>query len=184
MVRFDRHSPYFSRREEYQLDLAPMDFYYLTYPFPDPDIRQLAYFFRDTKISPYLEQAVSWIGRLSQAISDWRDGWRSAGSGQPELSLERHADGTGTVGDSRFGSLERYELGEDEVAVLARLVSPGRRAELAGELGLLPARVADLLDRLADRKLVFAEGDLVMSLVITEDDMVSERSPAMPTIIR
>lgn len=44
-VRFDRYSPYYYEAEKYHLDLRPLDFYALIYPFPEEDLRNLAYYF-------------------------------------------------------------------------------------------------------------------------------------------
>lgn len=47
LVRFDRYSPYFTKRDEYGLDLKPLDFYRLAFPVvPDKQLHDLAYFFR------------------------------------------------------------------------------------------------------------------------------------------
>jgi len=44
-VRFDRYSPYFVKAGEYGLDLHPLDYYPMIYPFPQDAIDNLAYYF-------------------------------------------------------------------------------------------------------------------------------------------
>src|SRR6185437_9496494 len=102
MVRFDRFSPYFDQREEYGLDLHPMDNYALTYPFSPAALSQLAYFFADHAIAPYTLNAVQWHGQLSKLVDDWKAAWAEAE--QPhELRLQGSETTGWSIRDSRSG---------------------------------------------------------------------------------
>ena len=66
-VRFDRYSPYFMKSEEYGLDLHPLDYYSLIYPFPEEALDNLAYYFGDSNSGAEYAQMVSkWIGRTKR----------------------------------------------------------------------------------------------------------------------
>lgn len=167
MVRFDRYSPYFNQASEYQLDLSPMDYYSLIYPFQEQDIRQLAYFFRDKRISPYMEDAVKWIARLNEGVSAWKRAWEAGSDKRPRLCLEQGQHGAWLIRDSRFGSPDRVEPIDDiGKRILQRLSSPASPADLAKDLGIEPAAVSRRLQLFQERKMLFVENDSVLSLVV------------------
>ncbi len=166
MVRFDRYSPYFNQSADYHLELAPMDFYSLIYPFRPDDLGQIAYFFQDLNLSAYLSNVAAWIGPLNEHITKWRRRWDS---GHPCLNLAMGQDGRWEIHDSRFGGPERMEIDEETRTLLQRLSSPVRPDELAAELGLPDQTVSQRLDFLRAHKLVFEENGRVLSLVVTDD---------------
>lgn len=166
MVRFDRFSPYFNQSKEYNLDLTPMDFYSLTYPFPDRDLRQLAYFFQDMNISAYMENAIAWIGRLNEEIDEWKRRWEAGGDERARLCLDRDEAGEWSIYDSRFGAPRRIEADEVTRAVLQRLSSPARPEELAADLGLAPEAVSRRLRTLREDRMLFEEKGSILSLVL------------------
>jgi ribosomal peptide maturation radical SAM protein 1 len=166
LVRFDRYSPYFNQSAEYQLDLAPMDFYSLIYPFRPDDLGQIAYFFQDLNLSAYLANVAAWIGPLNDHITKWRRRWES---GPPCLNLAPGQDGGWEIRDSRFGGLERMEIDEATRALLQRLSSPVRPADLPAELGMPADQVSQQLDFLRAHKLVFEENGRMLSLVVLDD---------------
>lgn len=172
VVRFDRFSPYFTRRSEYELDLHPMDFYSFAYPFSKDDLAELAYFFQDEKMSSYAVNAATWSGPLNASVGQWKDGWKSVGR-RPRLELQRGADGTYTIFDSRGVPSKTYEVDEEMVGILHRLSSPLRRDRIASEFGFTPEVASDRLSFLRANDLVFEEGDRLMSLVITEAEQDS-----------
>src|SRR5678815_3638378 len=64
-VRFDRYSPYFVKAAEYQLDLRPLDYYRMTYPFDEGALSRLAYYFTDVNYgAPYIAVVVKWPARI------------------------------------------------------------------------------------------------------------------------
>lgn len=182
VVRFDRYSPYFASRSEYNLDLHPMDFYSFIYPFSENDLAQLAYFFQDDNISSYAVNAARWSGPLNTSVNEWRDEWKSAGP-PPRLELQRGADGTHKIYDSREGKNKTYDVDEEMVRILHRLLSPIRCDRIASEFGFTPEVASDRLSFLRANDLVFEEGDRLMSLVITEaeQDSLSDAATSSDT---
>ncbi len=166
-VRFDRFSPYFDKREEYGLSLAPYDFYSMIYPFPDADLERLAYYFMDLNFdAPYVTDMVKWIGKLRERIAHWRT--RALGADQklkPELRFEERGLDR-VVYDSRSGIAEEHRLGDVRLRVLDALSKPKRAAAVAAELGMVEAEVAIEIDALDALGLVFREGDSALSLVV------------------
>jgi len=169
LVRFDRYSVYFSRGLEYGLDLRPMDFYPLIYPFDGNDLADLAYFFQDHKVSPYHVNAAVWLDRLSQCIEHWKEGWNN-GRPSPRLQLQRGPDGSQVIYDSRGEVGKTYGVDDETAAILQRLSSPMKCDRMASEFGLTPEMAAERLSFLRTNDLLFEEDDRIMSLVITEAD--------------
>lgn len=167
VVRFDRYSPYFTRSAEYNLDLKPMDFYSFVYPFSGDDLKELAYFFQDEKISAYKVNAAMWFDPLGESVEQWKGAWADAEC-KSRLVLQRGADGIHTIYDSRGEVSKTYEVDEGTVAILHRLSSPIRLDRIASEFALTPDMASDELSFLRANDLVFEEGERVMSLVITE----------------
>jgi ribosomal peptide maturation radical SAM protein 1 len=167
MVRFDRYSPYFMDSADYGLDLRPLDYYSLTFPFEPSELAQLAYFFQDVNISPYLIEAVTWIGRLGERVGNWRKEW-SEGVTPPRLHLERDRSGAGVVHDLRFGGAEQTAVDATGIALMDRLSSPARPSRLADELKLSPDAISARLELFRQKRWVFEEGDRLMCLVVAE----------------
>ena len=172
VVRFDRYSPYFTKRSEYNLDLHPMDFYSFVYPLNTEDLGELAYFFQDHNISSYAVNAARWFRPLSESIKQWKDGWAAADC-QSSLMLQRGADGAHVIYDSREGVGKTYDVNEETVAMLHRLSSPIRSDRIAAECGVTSDVASDRLSFLRANQLLFEEGDRIMSLVIAEADQDS-----------
>lgn len=172
VVRFDRYSPYFTRRSEYNLDLHPMDFYSFAYPFSADALAELAYFFQDHNISSYAVNAAMWFRPLNESIKQWKDGWKGAGR-QSSLALQRRPDGTHLINDSRGRITKTYDVDEETVAILHRLSSPIRRDRVASEFGFTSEAASDRLSFLRANDLLFEESDRIMSLVIAEAEQDS-----------
>jgi magnesium-protoporphyrin IX monomethyl ester (oxidative) cyclase len=176
MVRFDRYSPYFGKAEEYGLDLRPMDFYGLVYPFGPEQLAQLAYFFADQNFAPYMAGAIEWLGPVNEQIDRWKAAW-SANGARPELSLSRDGTGQLWIRDTRAGQDLRYGVDDAAYRLLRRLTSPVRENRLPGELDLPAENVAESLAFLRDHDLLFEEGERLMSLVML-DELGSAADPA------
>lgn len=75
-VRFDRYSPYYTQAEAYKLDLHPLDYYALTYPFPKDVLNEMAYYFSDHNYTAdYIRITGKWLKKLEQRLQDWKDRW-------------------------------------------------------------------------------------------------------------
>ncbi|MEU2559753.1 RiPP maturation radical SAM C-methyltransferase [Streptomyces longispororuber] len=167
LVRFDRYSPYFTKRDEYGLALQPLEFYRLAYPVvPDEQLHDLAYFFVDENMAPYQLQSIEWITKLRELTDAWHAAWQQ--DTPPRLVLT--ADGAGDPGvlDTRFGTRRWIPVEPGTEALLRRLTSPARPAKLASDLGVPIDQVRARLAELADRKILFEESGTVISLVTTE----------------
>jgi ribosomal peptide maturation radical SAM protein 1 len=178
MVRFDRYSPYYDKAEEYGLDLTPMDFYPLIYPFDDEQIARMAYFFSDRKISPYLLDAITWLKPLNEKVQWWQAMWEP-GIERPELAL-RSEHGRHWVHDTRDGTVRRVDIDEALLPLLRRLTAPVTPRRLADDLGLEQEVVDSHLDFMRAHNLLFTEGERIMSLVVTpfEQSDVDSSEPA------
>jgi ribosomal peptide maturation radical SAM protein 1 len=161
-VRFDRFSPYYEEQAHYGLELQPLDWYELTYPFPAEALANLAYYFADQNyMAPYAMNAARWVGKLRDKVERWKAMW--ADGTPPELRLTEHA-GTAYVYDSRSGVPVEYPLSEDARRVLDGLATAKKPANLAKEL---PAVDVDgEIARLLERGLIFHEGGRYMSLIV------------------
>lgn len=166
MVRFDRFSPYYKRSAEYGLELKPVDYYELTYPFGESALFDLAYFFADQNLAPYMLAAVESHDELSRLVAEWRAARDGETGARRELRLVATDDGL-AVRDSRSGDLEVRPVDEATGRLLRRLSSPAKPDQLARDW---PEGADDLRRRLVDlteRRFLFTENDRVMSLVLT-----------------
>lgn len=161
-VRFDRYSPYFDQAGEYGLELRPLDFYQLTYPFPEADLGDLAYYFVDDGAGEYMIAAARWSQQLRDLVADWKARWD--GPERPILRLERDAD-VAVIVDTRSAP-RAIRLDADSLALLEHLSRPARTDRIAGEL---PGVDVDrCLGVLRAARLLFEEGNRAMSLVVTD----------------
>jgi magnesium-protoporphyrin IX monomethyl ester (oxidative) cyclase len=175
MVRFDRYSPYYNNSEEYGLDLTPMDFYPLIYPFDDEQIAQMAYFFSDRNISPYLLDAITWLRPLNEKVQWWQAMWEDEAA-RPELSL-RSENGRHWVHDTRDGTLRRVDIDAALLPLLRRLSAPVTPRRLADDLGLDAPVVDAHLEFMRAHNLLFTEGERIMSLVVTPAEQSDVDTP-------
>jgi ribosomal peptide maturation radical SAM protein 1 len=178
-VRFDRYSPYFNRAAEYGLDLHPVDYYPLIYPFPEGELEDLAYYFMDRGTGEYMVAAAQWNRRLGDLVDEWRDLW--AQECRPQLRLDADADGC-LVTDSRLTVTRTVRLDPDSVALLVHLDRPCRMDKLAAEL----PEIDDLhrcLALLRDNGLLLIEGQRAMSLVLAKTGIDPMPRPRRATIV-
>ncbi|HZM01188.1 MAG TPA: RiPP maturation radical SAM C-methyltransferase, partial [Planctomycetota bacterium] len=110
-VRFDRYSPYFVKAQEYGLDLRPLDYYRMTYPFDEASLSRLAYYFTDINYgAPYIEAVVQWLGRIREKTSAWLGRWSGGDfATAPRLYLARR-EGGAVVHDSRSGRVVEHAV--------------------------------------------------------------------------
>ncbi|HKV37779.1 MAG TPA: RiPP maturation radical SAM C-methyltransferase [Blastocatellia bacterium] len=167
-VRFDRYSPYFVRAAEYKLELRPLDFYGLVYPFEKDALINLAYYFADATVgASYMTEMVKWIGKVREKVGPWLVRWNSAASGQAAPRLHFKDGSATTVYDSRSGEVVEHEIGQSGRQILDQLSKPGRIEDLTRELGRAGAFDAEKeVTILRDKGLVFEENGRFMSLVL------------------
>jgi magnesium-protoporphyrin IX monomethyl ester (oxidative) cyclase len=182
LVRFDRYSPYYTKSDEYGLDLQPLDFYRLIYPepvVPEEHLQDLAYYFADQNLAPYQYRAIEHLGDLKRLIKAWREAWESDAP-TPRLVLTGDAPGDLGVLDTRFGSSQWVPVTPEAAAMLRRLTSPVKADKLPGELDMPADRVQALLADFDKRKFLFHEGDSILSLVTLDLDADDEEDDAEP----
>ena len=161
-VRFDRFSPYYTEAAEYGLDLHPLDWYELTYPFPREALPELAYYFSDHNyMAPYAMNVARVVMGLREKVERWRAMWKDGAP--PELRLETR-DGAAYVVDSRSGTRIEHALTGDARQVLEGLATAKKLANLAKELPGVD--VEGEAARLTERGLLFHEGERYMSLIV------------------
>jgi ribosomal peptide maturation radical SAM protein 1 len=167
-VRFDRYSPYFNQAKEYGLDLRPLPFYELTYPFEGASLGNLAYYFGDQNYdSEYFRTVVEHITQLQQAVESWKQKWAAAEP--PMLYAESLGGGERIIRDTRAGAEESYGLSETAWQVLDALSKRKSISELAAGLGHAgEPELRGELRTLREKGLVFEEHELYLSLVLPQ----------------
>ena len=157
-VRFDRYSPYFMKAAEYQLELQPLDFYPLIYPFPEESLEQLAYYFTDTRIGADYALAVSkWIGRLKEKVEQWIGCWNNGGP-PPQLFLRKEQD-ENVIYDSRIGQGIEYVIPDVSARILHSVeIKPKDLIDLSREFAAVSGfDAAKEMAYLQEKGLVFEE---------------------------
>jgi len=170
-IHFNRYSPYFTRAGDYGLELHPLDYYEMVYPFPAEVIADLAYDFADHNLdAPYLHALSRWIDRLKERVAYWQMRARGTDQGLPPKLFLRERDGRTLIYDSRDGEAREYEISSAARQLLGFLSEPKKVGSLPGALGDLPGFDADRELALLDEKgLLFAEEGKVMSLVLPSE---------------
>jgi hypothetical protein len=167
-VRFDRFSPYFNQAKEYKLDLHPMAYYELTYPFEKRSLSNMAYYFIDRNVTAsYFVATAKWLGKMRAAVDAWKRGWNSGA--QPKLHF---TTATGDeIFDSRSGKAVRHDVGQDGRQMLEALYKPKTATMLAQELTDAAIDIKKL-EELQGKGLVFREGDRFVGLVCSSEPPV------------
>lgn len=166
-VRFDRYSPYFVKAEEYGLDLHPLDYYPLIYPFPEDAIDNLAYYFSDLHIySEYARTMSQWIMQIREKVDRWLERWETDRV-RPKLFL-RQKGNQSVVHDSRANEVDEYPLGANSTRALRYLaVKPRDMVDLAREFRDIEGFDAkQTIAFFTEKGLVFEENERYFSLVI------------------
>jgi ribosomal peptide maturation radical SAM protein 1 len=166
MVRFDRYSPYFADPDRFGLDLAPMDYYRLSYPFGPQDLERMAYFFADQNMAPYMFNAIKWLKPVNEEIQKWRSAWESGGP-RPQLAVRRGDDGT-YIEDTRDGGQRTIAIDDDTYRLLRKLSSPLRADQLASSLDIPGEMVAERLEFLRANGFLFEENDRMLNVVVLD----------------
>jgi ribosomal peptide maturation radical SAM protein 1 len=162
-VRFDRFSPYFDKAAEYKLDLHPMAYYFLTYPFNEEALYKMAYYFKDhNSEAKYYGAMVKWVAKIQQTIDQWHKLWNKEKRPNwtpPKLYFTD--SNSGNIFDSRSGQVLQHDVGERGRKMLEHLSRPRSASTLAQDF---PDFESDL-NRLKEKRLVFIEGDKYVNLV-------------------
>jgi magnesium-protoporphyrin IX monomethyl ester (oxidative) cyclase len=181
-VRFDRYSVYFEERDRYGLDLRPMDFYELVYPFEPPVLENLAYYFEDHDArAGYVQACRRYLKPLRAIIAQWRALWDDPDGGRPQLTLIEHsrsADGA-VILDSRAGRPAFRAVSGAGLALLDVLRRPLDLAHAARRAGLAHGTAREEMLRLQADGLVFEERGKYLSLIVCPLEPVPE-TPAYP----
>jgi ribosomal peptide maturation radical SAM protein 1 len=169
-VRYDRFSPYFDRAKEYGLDLHPLAFYELIYPFAAQSRARLAYYFADHNYdAEYIKAMVQYIVPLRRLVESWRKRWAENESEVPLLYLGGE-DGAHFVHDSRGEKALEYEIDDVALEILKTLDRRQGLSDLASALGrelnITETELKSRMDFLLGKGLLFEEGARFMSLVL------------------
>jgi ribosomal peptide maturation radical SAM protein 1 len=176
-VRFDRYSPYFVQAQQYGLDLHPLDFYSLIYPFESGTLSKLAYYFEDHNVhAAYRVEMTAWIDQMRKRVDAWIERWSEQSKlPHPQLYFK---DNSTVVYDSRSRRVIEHQVGPIGKRVLERLASPISREDLAKSMddlsGFDPQRELAFLQY---RGLIFQEGNRYLSLVLPHQPPKSTVSP-------
>jgi magnesium-protoporphyrin IX monomethyl ester (oxidative) cyclase len=173
-VRFDRFSPYFVKADQYALDLRPVDFYELTYPFGEESLSNLAYYFMDRNYrADYITVMVKWIGKIRERVNHWLGLWYQEDKAfQPQLYFQDEGRSS-VILDSRTGQDVEYDVGREGKLVLESLNKRKDMADLAADLKTVDVRQQVAL--LQARGLIFEESGRYFNLVLP-------RKPAPMTV--
>ncbi len=170
-VRFDRYSPYFTKAQEYGLDLVPVDYYEFIYPFSRESLMNMAYYFSDRNFgADYIKWSSKWIGDLRAKITQWQSIWTQNTETQPQLFFKENGSRT-VVHDSRTGKPTEYDIGEVGRALLEYLSDKPREiGDVAKKMshisGFDPAREIAALQA---KGLIFQEGERYLNLVLPKE---------------
>jgi ribosomal peptide maturation radical SAM protein 1 len=167
-VRFDRYSPYFTKAKQYGLDLHPVDYYGLIYPFSKESLANLAYYFSDHNLSArYFTEMVKWIDKVREKFNLWVTRWNGKDQSEPAKLFIKEKGKTTTIFDSRSGSVVHHTLSEAASELLDFLSKPKRLHDVASGLSHIahfdPERE---MNGLKERGLIFEENDRFLSLVL------------------
>ena len=168
-VRFDRYSPYFINAREYGLDLHPVDFYELIYPFEKESLASLAYYFADYNLqAKYFLTVLKWLGKMRERHRAWAERWNKNDE-YPKLHLKYKGDQP-VVHDTRSGRLVEHPITDVSVEALKFLDKPQRISNLAAEFGHIAGfDAAKEVAYMKEKGLLFQEGDRYVSLVLPRD---------------
>jgi len=176
-VRFDRFSPYHEEANKYGLDLHPLGYYAMVYPFDRADLHDLAYYFADENIAaPYFTSMAKWIGKLRVKAADWLARWKDPDRAlAPRLFFKPNST---IVLDSRMGRIIEHQVGEKGKAILEFLFKPGRIDAVSKGLAHIDGLdVEKEIQLLQQKGLLFQEGERLLTLVLEGD--YGSRKPLM-----
>lgn len=183
LVRFDRFSPYFVDRESYGLDLHPMDFYGMVFPFSPAELADLAYFFVDQSPGNYSMAAHEAIGPLMGLVEQWQQQYR----GGAVLHVHQEDGGWRLEDGRRTTTPVSYRLDEAMIDLLRRLESPQRPQALGRDWPGGPDDLDIRLEVLRSMGVLFEEDGRLLGLAtgVPRDGEVgaSEEEPQVRHVV-
>jgi ribosomal peptide maturation radical SAM protein 1 len=167
-VRFDRYSPYFTKSKEYGLDLRPVDFYEMCYPYDKEILANLAYYFSNVNLTvPYLAPMLRWLNKMKEKVDFWKERWKNTGQDLHPQLFSRQDASLNVIYDSRSGEAIEYEISPAAMQVLGLLAKPMKLSDLASKLAHIPhLDPAKEVSSLQERGLLFEEGERYLSVVL------------------
>ena len=168
VVQFHRYSPYFTKAQEYGLELQPLEYYGFIYPFSKESIENIAYYFEDTKFEAEYRIAItSWIAKIQKSTTYWRSRYNH--SAVPARLYFKQSEGQTVVYDSRSGQVVEHKISEVGLEVLRACNKANRIAQLKAQLGHLPDFNAEKeVAYLQERGLLFQEHERLLNLVLPQ----------------
>ena len=167
-IHFNRYSPYFMHPERWGLDLAPLDYYSLVYPFPQEVIANVAYDWTDQNLeAEYLQALSRWIDPMQEKLRAWQRKWdEDTNAPQPHLYLDER-NGEMWIYDSRFDQVREYPVTPAVRQLLAYLNEARKLSSLPAALaGIEGPDVERDLAFARERGLLFEEDGKALSLVL------------------
>ncbi|HEY0512177.1 MAG TPA: RiPP maturation radical SAM C-methyltransferase [Thermoanaerobaculia bacterium] len=170
-IHFNRYSPYFTRAADFGLDLTPLDYYAMVYPFPPEAIANVAYDFADANLdAEYLLALAKWIDPVREKVQAWQRRWREEDDGLPPRLFFAERQGEAWIHDSRSGEAREYPVSPAVHRLLTHLDEPRLVSSLASDLTHVDGLDLDRdLAFVRERGLVFPEGEKLMSLVLRRE---------------
>jgi ribosomal peptide maturation radical SAM protein 1 len=167
-VRFDRYSPYFVKAEEYGLDLHPLDYYRLIYPFPAESLNNLAYYFSDLNFkAQYFVEMLRWINKIKEKVSSWIVRWHSPSQHLPPRLYFKDQTAGAIIYDSRSGAVVEHQISEVGRQILKLADNPKRLDDFAKEFSHITDFHAEKeVAFLQEKRLLFQEGERFFNLVL------------------
>ena len=166
-IRFDRYSPYYKDPAQFGVELAPFRFYSYLYPFGEPWLSRLAYFFESAGGPRGGAESRERVARVREMINAWRARW--GGAARPVLEMDPAAPAP-TVTDTRDPARpSRHVLDDAQSLALDFLRQPRSLAQLdrhLAERGVAPARAAETLAAIRERGWIFEEGTHCVSIIV------------------
>jgi ribosomal peptide maturation radical SAM protein 1 len=175
VLRYDRFSPYFTRSDEFGLDLQPGTMYREVYDVDETELNDLVYFFelkgrrrfpqKGQELPPSLAERDG-ARSLWEAMNAWAERW--LGGRPPKLILRPHETGS-SVEDSRWsepGITHELDALETAVQKACDEAPPVTRihAQLTQALNVDESQIARAVERLIDLKLILEIDKRYLSL--------------------
>ncbi|MET0405986.1 MAG: RiPP maturation radical SAM C-methyltransferase [Cystobacter sp.] len=191
-IQFHRFSPYHQRPAGFGLELSPHPLYAYVYPGSDENLRELAYYFQDSKrksakeeleARPHLKQAL-------RAVAEWNRLWGQGGfearEDKPLLRMSHEGDRL-RLRDSRPCALEETFVLEglaravflacDGIQAMSGLL---RALEKAGWPGLSPAELQPHLEALIRRRVLLHQNGRYLALALREVSRIPDTDQEFP----
>src|SRR5262249_2909966 len=113
----------------------------------------------------YIAAIAKWVGKLRATVLKWQACWNeSTQKLPPRLYFKENST---TIYDSRSGATVEYSVGETGKAILGHLSRPTRIDDLTKVFSALEGvDVAKQIALLQEKRLVFQEGDRLLSVVM------------------